>query len=285
MNLSTKDLIAFIELQKKIFDIVRIVDVSMTTQYIISDNGKVEEQPYQCYAVWNKNKRCENCISAKAFALKSKLTKFEFVENEVYFVMSIYTEIENKEYTLEMVSKLNDETLFGACGKDKFIETIENYNRKLYVDALTGAYNRHYYEEQLRKLNHMNSFVMIDVDNFKYINDTYGHSTGDFVLKEVVKVILPYIESSDAVIRMGGDEFLLVFQDISKNTLSEKLENIRQDVLRIISDKYSELKVSISMGAVYSSKLDAGLVDLADKALYEAKKRKNSIIIKESYNK
>lgn len=182
MNLLKNELITFITV-KKIFDTVRLVDVSMTTQCLISDDGKIEESPYQCYAVWNKNKRCENCISAKAFALKSKLTKFEFVENEVYFVISVYIEVEGTPYMLELISKLNDETLFGAFGKDKFIQSIENHNKKLYIDALTGAYNRHYYDEQLRTLNRINSVVMIDADNFKHVNDTFGHAIGDFVLK------------------------------------------------------------------------------------------------------
>lgn len=281
MNLSKEELITFVTVQKKIFDTVRLVDVSITTQHLISDDGKIEEGLYQCYAVWNKNKRCENCISAKAFALKSKLTKFEFVENEVYFVVSVYTEVEGTAYVLEMVSKLNDETLFGAFGKDKFIQSIKNHNKKLYIDSLTGAYNRHYYDEQLRTFNRINSVVMIDADNFKHINDTYGHSIGDFVLKEIVKVMSSYIRTSDAVIRWGGDEFLIVFQGITRNILAERLEGIRQTVSTICNGEHYELKVSISMGAVYSTEPATDLIDLADKALYEAKERKNSIVIKE----
>ena len=281
MNLLKNELITFIANQKKIFDTVRLVDVSMTTECLISDDGKIEESPYQCYAVWNKNKRCENCISAKAFALKSKLTKFEFVENEVYFVISVYIEVEGTPYMLELISKLNDETLFGAFGKDKFIQSIENHNKKLYIDALTGAYNRHYYDEQLRTLNRINSVVMIDADNFKHVNDTFGHAIGDFVLKEIVKVIFSYIRTSDAVIRWGGDEFLLVFQGIKRNILAERLEGIRQTVSTIRNGEHYELKVSISMGAVYSSEPTTDLFDFADKALYEAKERKNCIIIKE----
>lgn len=126
--------------------------MSLTTQYEISDAGELIQGPYQCYTVWNKEKRCENGVSAKAFALKGKLTKFEFVNDSVYFVTSIYTEVEGTPYMLEMVDRLNDDVLFGAYGKNKFVDTITEYNRKLYTDALTGAYNRLYYSEQLQKL-------------------------------------------------------------------------------------------------------------------------------------
>lgn len=281
MNLSKSELPAFISAQKKVFDTVRLVDVSLTEQYILSDNGEMVKQPYRCYAVWNKSKRCENCISAKAFALKKRLTKFEFVENEVYFVVSIYTEIDDSPYALEMVSKINDDTLFGAYGKDKFIKSLQNYNNKLYIDAMTGAYNRRYYYEQLKQLSFINAVVMLDIDHFKIINDTYGHPTGDFVLNEIVKIIFASIRECDAIVRFGGDEFLLVFQNIKLNALNERLENIKKAVFAIQSNKNPDLQVSVSMGAVYSSESAISFVELADKAMYEAKAHNSSIVIKD----
>ena len=111
---------------------MRLVDVSLTTEYTMSDDGTFIAGEYQCYAVWNKNQRCENCISAKAYALKGKLSKFEFVNDEIYFVVSVYSKIEGTEFMIEMVSKLNDDTLFGAYGKNNFIHSIESYNKKIF---------------------------------------------------------------------------------------------------------------------------------------------------------
>lgn len=280
MVLTKKELISFVKEQRRIFDIVRLVDVSLNIQYNISDDGNLKQEPYQCYAVWNKNKRCENCISAKAFAMKDKLSKFEFVNKDVYFVLALYTEIDNTAYVIELVSKLNDEVLFSAYGKDDFVQSIESYNRKLYMDSLTNAYNRNYFNEQLIKSNRFNGIVMFDVDNFKNINDTYGHAIGDFVLKEIIKIVDTFIRSTDAVIRLGGDEFLVVFQKISKNAFTKRLEKIRQTVSTIHFIENSELRVSISMGAVYSNDSTIDLIEV-DKNLYEAKKQKNSIVIKE----
>jgi len=281
VKLSKEELLTFISVQKKIFDIVRLVDVSMTIQYTVLEDGTIEQQPHECYAVWNKNSRCENCISAKALALKSKLTKFEFVNDEIYFVISIYTEVDDTVYMIEMVSHLDDETLFGAYGKNEFIQTIETYNKKLYRDVLTGAYNRRYYHEQLRQLYDINSIVMLDADDFKNINDTYGHSIGDFVLKEIVRISSSCIRSCDYIVRLGGDEFLLLFRNISLEILNDNLKTINRTISSIHADKHPELRVSASIGAVYSTGPAADLIDYADNALYEAKRRKNCIVIKD----
>lgn len=276
MDLTKKELVNFIAEQKRVFDIVRIVDVSMTKQYQINADGEFISQEYQCYAVWNKNRRCENCISAKVFASKNRLTKFEFVEQDVYFVMALYVEVEEIPYVIEMVSKITDETLFGAYGKDRFIHTIQDYNNKIYIDPLTGAYNRRYFEEQLKQLKGINAMIMLDVDCFKSINDTFGHSAGDLTLQSITKIARANI---DSVIRWGGDEFILLFHGITKRILEEKLEDIRKAVEKISVDELPQLKTSVSMGCVYTNHATA-FFEEADKALYEAKAKRNCYVIK-----
>ena len=280
MVFTKEELISFFNEQKKVFDIVRLVDVSMTKEYSLSESGEILSSPYQCYAVWNKNQRCENCISAKAYAIKGKLSKFEFVNDEIYFVVSSYSKVDGKEYMVEMVLKLNDDTMFGTYGKGCFIESIENFNKKLYIDALTGAYNRYYYNEQLARLKNYNATAFIDVDSFKNINDTFGHFAGDYVLKEVAKILQSKTRAADAVIRFGGDEFLLILQDISAGAFMQKLEEIRQEMLNIESGEFLGLKVSVSIGAACSNDGKKDLTKIADQALYQAKQRKNHIVLK-----
>ena len=113
---------------KLVFDIVRLVDVTRTLECSIDSNGEITREPYECYAVWRKDRRCENCISSKAFAKKSQMAKYEFVDNEVYYVMSKYIEVDEEPYALEMVTKVTDETLFDAYGKNEFVDTITNLN-------------------------------------------------------------------------------------------------------------------------------------------------------------
>ena len=265
---------------KEVFDIVRLVDVALNTQYRVTDEGEIIKEPYLCYAVWKKDRRCENCISAKVFARKTKLTKFEFVDHQIYFVTSMYVEVEDVPYALEMVLHVTDETLFAAYGKEKFTESISGYNRKLYVDPLTGAYNRRYYEEQLQALEDGCSIAMADVDNFKEINDCFGHRAGDLALQAVVDAISAGIRNTDAVVRYGGDEFLLIFGKIPQDSFARRLEDIRECVNRITLNDYPSLRLSISIGGDYCPGKDIDRIQEADRLLYKAKKKKNCVELK-----
>lgn len=276
----TKTAVAeFVKAQKKIFDIVRLVEVSLTKEYDVTEAGEFVPGEYQCYAVWNKTRRCDNCISAKAFALKTQLTKFEFVNDDVYFVMASYIEVDDKPYILEMVTKLNDETLFGTFGKNQFVAAIESHNRKLYIDPLTGVHNRRYFDEQLHQLSNINAVVILDVDSFKAINDTYGHSVGDFVLSQVAQCMQTCVRASDTVVRYGGDEFLVIFQNIPFDVLSVRLKSICTSVKEIRRVQNQELRVSVSIGAIWTEQDASKLLEEADKNLYIAKKQKDTIVL------
>lgn len=264
---------------KKVFEIVRLVDVRENIQYSISDQGELTDGSYHCYAVWHKERRCENCISVKAYAKKGKLTKFEFVGHDVFFVVASYLEVEGQPYMLEMVAAITDETMFGAYGKDQFAETISNYNQKLYIDALTGAYNRRYFEEQILELGSEDGMAMLDVDHFKAVNDTYGHKVGDLVLRSIVETIQTCVRSTDAVIRYGGDEFLVCFGHLPKEVFLRRLEQIREGVNSLAFEAYPALRLSVSIGGKYGSDGTGqeGMIQEADRMLYQAKLERNCV--------
>lgn len=279
MIFTKEELRIFITEQNRIFDIVRLVDVSMTRQYTIDNNGEFIEAPYECYNVWNKKKRCDCCISSKVLLSKKQFTKFEFIGDDIYFVIALYVEVEGNEYSVELVAKFTDETLFAAYGKEEFARTIQSYNNKIYKDSLTNAYNRRYFEEQLKHLRGINAIVVLDLDDFKKINDTYGHIAGDEVLKEVVKVCDNNIRSVDVIVRWGGDEFVLLFLEIPEKIVQNKLEIIRKSINDIYFDKYQNLKILVSMGCVVTEHA-TNFFEEADQALYEGKKKGNSIVIR-----
>ena len=262
---------------KQVFDVVRLVDVSSNTQYVFDEQGELIAQPYVCYAVWNKHGRCENCISAKAYAGRTRLTKFEFVDHDVYYVISMYLEVDDVPYMLEMVNKVNDDSLFGAYGKNEFVEAITGYNQKLYIDPLTGAYNRRYYEEQLSSLRGLQGVAMVDVDYFKQINDSWGHQVGDMALRGIVEAILSCVRSTDAVVRYGGDEFMILFRDIPREVFGTRLETVREKVGNMVLEGCPELKLSVSIGGAYRKDPEEELVRLADEQLYQAKKTRNTV--------
>lgn len=262
------------------FDIVRLVDVTMTRQMFINSSGELVMENYDCYAVWNKNARCDNCISAQVFACKGKMTKFEFVNEDIYYVIARYIEIDGEPYVLEMVSRIDDKTFFGAYGKSEFADTISDYNRKLYTDPLTGAHNRQYFEEQLLGLAYVEALAMLDVDNFKVVNDTYGHRAGDMALRAIVDTISSCLRDADTVIRYGGDEFTLVLWNIPREVFAKRLEKIREKVTEISIDEFPGLQLTISIGAVCQSMPVMDALQEADKMLYLAKEEKNRVQLK-----
>ncbi len=260
-----------------VFDIVRFVDVRMMQEYTFAEDGQFIGHPYHCYNVWKKKRRCENCISAKAFIHRGRMTKFEFIDNEVYHVIAMYTEIDKIAYVLEMVTLITDEALFSAYGNNEFVETINRYNRKLYTDPLTGVYNRRYYEEQLSRLSKEFSIAMLDVDDFKNINDTYGHKAGDDSLCNIVTTISSLLVEDDSLIRYGGDEFLILFQHMNKTGFIQKLESIRKAVENIRLQDYPSIKLSVSIGGISAIQEAMDAIEAADIQLYKAKHSKNCV--------
>lgn len=281
-NYTKKEVIDLINHNKEIFEVARLVNVGMTHQLDVNEaNDDFEEKDYNCYAVWNKEHRCEHCVSAMAFKNKNKQTKFEFIENDIYYVVAKYIIMEGTPFMLELVTKIDDSTLFGAYGKDKFVETITNYNEKLYVDPLTHAYNRNYYDSQLIGLSRVKAVAMLDIDHFKEINDTYGHDAGDIVLKTIIEMILSKVRKSDSVVRYGGDEFIIMFEEMNEEAFESKLNSIREAVSQIIFPGYPDIKTSISIGGVLCDLCDKGVMLTADERLYKAKQTRNTVVIKD----
>ncbi|QIB69601.1 GGDEF domain-containing protein [Aminipila butyrica] len=261
----------------KVFDVVRLVNVSDTKELVMNGAGQISESDHRCYATWNKEMRCENCISAKAYISKSRLSKFEFIDDEAYHVVSMYVEVEQAPYILEMVSKFSDDTLFGAYGKSEFVQTISNFNQKLYIDPLTNTYNRRYYEEQMAGLTGIDCLAMIDLDNFKTINDSFGHTTGDAVLRRAADIFLAHIRNTDSVVRYGGDEMLILFRHISPEDCEDLLEQIRMAVCKATFEDYPNLALSVSIGGFYCGGSRCNTIDEADKLLYLAKRERNKL--------
>lgn len=157
-------------------------------------------------------------------------------------------------------------------------------------DSLTGIYNRRMGEvliqNALRKQNYPHSaFMLIDLDDFKQVNDQYGHIKGDYVLKKVASCINAYIENEDIFCRLGGDEFLVYYAYEDQAALIQKVQKIK-DCLNehhcsIIGDQDIHISIGIALSPQHGTDFHA-LYERADQALYDAKaKGKNICIIYE----
>jgi len=122
---------------------------------------------------------------------------------------------------------------------------------------------------------------MIDIDNFKEINDRYGHPAGDSVLAEIARAVRSVIRDSDYLIRMGGDEMMICFSGMKPRHLGSKLEDIRKAAADIRFAGHEGLRPTVSVGAAVCREYSEEARERADRALYEAKRTKNYAVIRE----
>lgn len=266
------------EVLREIFDVVRLLKGS-DLQTDGMENKLEGKHLCQCYAFWNKDKRCENCISLKALEEKKQTSKIEFLDSDMYQVFARYLEIDSEPYVMEMLKKLDENTLTDEEGYEKLTEKLTVYSEKLYKDVLTGAYNRRYFEEKVKNMSLNAGVAVIDLDDFKLFNDTYGHDGGDLVLTTVVNVIRHYIRRTDILVRYGGDEFLLILPGIEKEVFSQKLRMIQEKIHATHIPGFNRLKLSVSIGgAMFTHGRLEEAITKADRLMYMAKGHKNIVV-------
>lgn len=267
------------EVLREIFDVVRLLKGSDLQAAGMESKLAGRENLCQCYAFWNKDKRCENCISLKALEEKKQTSKIEFLDSDMYQVFARYLEIDSEPYVMEMLKKLDENTLTDEEGYEKLTEKLTVYSEKLYRDVLTGAYNRRYFEEKVKNMSLNAGVAVIDLDDFKLFNDTYGHDGGDLVLTTVVNVIRHYIRRTDILVRYGGDEFLLILPGIEKEVFSQKLRMIQEKIHATHIPGFNRRKLSVSIGGVMFThgRLEEAITK-ADRLMYMAKGHKNIIV-------
>lgn len=271
------------ELYKKVFTVVRLLD-KREFRLEENDNPGGDMELCHCYDFWKKEKPCKNCIAARAFEEKSVRTKLEYLDSDIYQVTARYVEIDGQPYVMELLRKMDEEFLVDLENRDRLMEKLSGYNEKLYQDALTGVYNRRYYEDRIKQMTASVGVAMIDMDDFKIYNDTYGHNAGDLALITTVEAIRRCIRKNDTLIRYGGDEFLLVLQGISETMFREKLKQIRTEIYNANVPTYSRLQLSASIGGVMSAgRTVEETVMEADKFMYLAKNRKNTVVTEKDF--
>ena len=234
------------ELQR-IFDIVRLVDPLRSAIIEFNDKDEFITQPEKCFAVWNKDARCENCISYRAYTTQCRTTKCESIGNDTFFVISkpfICLDALSLRHLLniEIVSLLADDIMLKAIGKDQFANRIKRLNTKIYEDPLTNTFNRRYYDEKIFCHNTFGdiaspvAFIALKLENLKEINERCGYAVGDMLLQQVGRFLVNHMRRQDAVIRYNGFEFLIVLNESDQAAAEKKAAAIREEIQKLTVD-------------------------------------------------
>lgn len=264
---------------REVFQVVRLVDGKMLMDREKRINAGDLSETCQCYSFWKKDKECENCSSLLALKEQTQKIKFEFLDLQVFQMISRYVEIDGRPYVMEMIQNLDESIQIDQEGYDKLISKLSGYNEKLYTDVLTGIYNRRFFEEKIKNMEDEAGIAVIDLDDFKLHNDTYGHSAGDAALITTANIIKKYIRKTDILIRYGGDEFLLILPSIKKHIFEDKLKLIREKIHDTIVPKYEKMQLSVSIGgAIFREGNIEDAIASADRQMYIAKNYKNMVV-------
>ncbi|MGL5977881.1 MAG: GGDEF domain-containing protein [Erysipelotrichaceae bacterium] len=278
--MNRKEVEAEIQILKQTFDEVRLVNPF--TLEVTSDQDAITSP---CHAFWNQNQRCKQCISMQALQHKEKKVKFEFVDEQVYFVIARVVDVDGEPMVLEMLLKVQDNVELLGAGMNAFVDQIIVHNDKIYRDALSGAYNRRYLMEKTHIFVEENKHVhrdfglaVVDVDRFKAINDEYGHRAGDEVIQKISVFFNQCLsDCAHQLIRFGGDEFVILFEDASNHQIEQYVMKLHCK-LQELQQNMDHNNVTLSIGLAHANELEEvnlqQLLDVADARLYELKKEK-----------
>tara|TARA_B100000927_G_scaffold12334_3_gene9836 strand:- start:4730 stop:5719 length:990 start_codon:yes stop_codon:yes gene_type:complete len=210
---------------------------------------------------------CNRPVTSAAEFMYQNVTMFPIVDKRG-----------NVERFCMLVYDVTEQAL-GKLGMEHLNEELKTASR---VDGLTGLYNRRYWQERFDEMHKLcvrrekpSTALMLDIDHFKRINDTYGHQAGDKVIKMLAALIKRCVRETDLAGRYGGEEFAIILNDSSVEDAKIVAERIRQLAQRLVVEHEGEsISFTVSLGlAQFSPDFKGAMawLECADQALYEAK--------------
>lgn len=203
------------------YDLVRYVDPITNKVIHIEKDGKMWESETACSDIWNCLEKCSNCISRLSMQTGKRMTKLEIAGEDPYQVVSMYVEIDGKPCCLEMASRIDGDFMPDGYSRDEILSSVRIHKEKVYIDPVTGVYNKRYYVEKLSKMDNAAALMFADIKNFKRINENFGHQAGDDVLRQVAGVLRDVAAGKGDVLRYSGDDFVTVLFKATEEELSE----------------------------------------------------------------
>jgi diguanylate cyclase (GGDEF)-like protein len=183
------------------------------------------------------------------------------------------------------MSRLLAATASPAFTRERLRLQLEDLTQLATVDAVTGLFNRRYFEkrveaeaERSRRQDQHLALLLIDIDNFKDVNDTRGHLAGDRTLRDVADLLRGSVRIFDVCARYGGEEFVIVMPDARLPVAQQVAERIRNRIERRFAHDSPAVTVSIGVGMLAPEAAPYDLIDMADRAMIAAKRAGKNLV-------
>lgn len=266
-----------------------ITEASVSGIFVFEDKFTYSNEQFQSITGYSNEELQEmgfcdlfyDDFQSKAKTIKEKMTSNESME-ENYFEARIKTKTNLEKWLYFAVNTIEHNNRYVGTGSAVDITEIKylqkELKRKATYDNLTGAVNRQSFEEVYQKeINRADrygtktSILFLDIDHFKLINDKFGHLTGDYVLKELTKLIKSHLRSPDTYVRWGGEEFIIFAPETDEEGSKKLADKIRDRVENYHFDTVENLTISIGVATRKENEPMEKLINRADKNLYKAK--------------
>ena len=290
-----EEYLRIIEAIGKVFNFSMFIDVRDMSYRMISTNEYVEAVPRDPDAIrFLKNNVDTSVAESFRKSLYDWLDKdmiLAAIEEHGSSTMEFYSESANRGFEgIFMVGDRNEDgslahIVYGCMDTtDAKLQNlaqhkkISEFEAEIYIDSLSRVRNRRFLDEKLI-YQPCKAVVMADIDLFKEVNDTAVHQGGDEAIRKVADMLSESVRKEDVVIRYGGDEFMMVFFDISREDLESKLSYLKSELGKIRIEDHQDVRITMSFGAAYGTELVNNLIGIADKALYESKKTRDTYTV------
>ena len=294
-QMELEEYVKIIEAIGKVFNFSMFIDVKDLSYRMISTNEYVEMAPKNPDALQflrnNVDATVAESFHASMYDWLQKDLILEALEKYGSTSMEFYSDGTNRWYNgIFMIGDRDEDgnishIVYGCMDNtDAKLQSlaqqkmISEFETEIYIDSLSKIRNRRFLDEKLI-YKPCTAVVMADIDLFKNINDTAGHQVGDEAIQKVARLLEQSVRKDDVVIRYGGDEFMLVFFEITRKSLENKLAKLKSALRDIMIDNCPELRITMSFGGAYGTGIVSNLIGIADKALYESKKTRDTYTI------
>lgn len=264
---------------RAVFPQVRLIEENCHKAYNVDEGGNLTEDAKKCFDIWGREKPCDNCICNQALESSHTIQKFEVLGNQLYLIIAKRFKVGDEYSIIEMLDVVGEEVLEKFQNSPKLMEAVRAVNKELYREAQLDIYNRRFFEERVDSLENITAIAMVDLDNFKEVNDTLGHHAGDVALRTVVDAIRNNVRESDVLMRYGGDEVLIAFAGMKREAFAGCLEKIRKAVENLEIPEYPDIHATISIGGYFCGTFSRDAVIAADHEMYAVKGTGNSISV------